>query len=408
MFKRHGGWAFRLDVGFQPVTGKRKQMTRQGFATKKDAEAALAEALSKSLTNSTVARTTVRVKDYLAEWLASNKGSLRPTTLDSYMKAIRRINDQLGAYQLQALTPLQVQRFYNELLDHGGKDGKPLSEKTVRNTHVVFRKALADAEKIGLVPRNVAAATNPPIPSKPDHVTWTTENLATFLTAIQGDEYEMAYQLLASTGMRRGEVLGLRWRDVDLDLGELSVAHTITPANGGLVYGPPKTPKSRRNVGLDNRTVAMLRDHRHRQKQRQAAAGEAWSNDLDLVVTDELGGVIHPDALTREFDKFIRKLDVPRIRLHDLRHTHATLALKAGVHPKVVSERLGHANVGVTLDLYSHVSQRLAKDAADQIMGGAYRAASLAEYSEARSLAGQESGDRLRRYDDAPTKSERR
>lgn len=136
--------------------------------------------------------------------------------------------------------------------------------------------------------------------------------------------------------------------------------------------GPPKTARSRRNVYLDRRTMTALREHRQRQRELRLAAGPAWDSSHDWVLTDELGGFVRPQSISYEWRKLIRQLDLPRIRLHDLRHTHATLALKAGVHPKVVSERLGHANVGITLDLYSHVVPSLAREAAEQIMSSTY------------------------------------
>ena len=167
-------------------------------------------------------------------------------------------------------------------------------------------------------------------------------------------------------------MLGLRWRDVDFDLAQLSIANTITEVGAVDVMGPPKTAKSRRMVYLDRRTLATLREHRQRQRQQRLAAGPAWDSAHDWVLTDELGGYIRPQSMSYEWRLLMEQLDLPTIRLHDLRHTHATLALKAGVHPKVVSERLGHATVGITLDLYSHVAPSLAKDAAEQIMSSTY------------------------------------
>lgn len=150
------------------------------------------------------------------------------------------------------------------------------------------------------------------------------------------------------------------------------MANTITELGADVVMGPPKTARSRRQVYLDRRTLAELRTHRQRQREVRLAAGPAWDTDHDWVLTDELGGYVRPQTISYVWRVLLEQLDVPTIRLHDLRHTHATLALKAGVHPKVVSERLGHATVGITLDLYSHVVPSLAKDAAEQIMMSTY------------------------------------
>jgi integrase len=277
-----------------------------------------------------------------------------------------RIKRGIGRSKLQALTPLDVETFYARLAEAGIK-GKPLSPKSIRNTHVVLRKALADAERLGLVPRNAAAVAKPPVARRQPRRTWSSEEVKEFFAAVAGERMFAAYVLLATTGMRRGEVLGLRWPDLDLDAGELAVVHTITTTGYTPVVSTPKTNRSRRVVYLDDQTVRVLREHRRRQREERLAAGPAWENGMDLVFRDELGRPIHPDWFTREFARQVRLSGLPEIRLHDLRHTYATLALKAGVHPKIVSERLGHATVGVTLDLYSHVTPGIARSAADTV-----------------------------------------
>jgi integrase len=372
--RKDGGWAYRVDAGAHPETGKRRQVGKQGFTTKRAAEAALAEALGEVNRGTVVSRSQMTVREYLDEWFATAKLSLRATTVGSNLQAIRRLNQHLGAIRLQALTPMQVQRCYTDLLTSGGRTGGPLAPKTVRHAHVVLRKALKDAEVMGLVSRNVAASVKPPAGGGREMNTWSSEELRDFLAAIEGHPLEMGFRLLAATGLRRGEVLGLRWRDVDFDLAQLSVANTITELGAEVVMGPPKTAKSRRMVYLDRRTLATLREHRQRQRQQRLAAGPSWDSAHDWVLTDALGGYIRPQTMSYEWRRLMEQLDVPTIRLHDLRHTHATLALKAGVHPKVVSERLGHATVGITLDLYSHVAPSLAKDAAEQIMSATYGA----------------------------------
>ena len=374
VFRRSGGWAFRVDAGFHGDSGKRRQVLRQGFATKRAAEAALAEMVGDATRGMAVSSSTMKLGAYLDEWFVTAKQSLRATTAHGYQQAIVRLQQHLGPYRLQALTPMQVQRCYTELLQSGSRSGGPLAPATVHKAHEVLRRALGDAERMGLVSRNVAAAVRPPTAGKPELTTWSSEDLRDFLVAIEGHPLEMGFRLLAATGLRRGEVLGLRWRDVDFDLSQLSIANTITEVGSVDIMGPPKTAKSRRMVYLDRRTLATLREHRQRQRQQRLAAGPSWDSAHDWVLTDALGGYIRPQTMSYEWRRLMEQLDVPTIRLHDLRHTHATLALKAGVHPKVVSERLGHATVGITLDLYSHVAPSLAKDAAEQIMSATYGA----------------------------------
>jgi len=372
VYRKDGRWAYRVDAGVHPGTGKRRQVGRQGFATKRAADNALAEALGEVNRGTVVSRSTTTVGEYLAEWFSTARPSLRPTTARGYEQSIVRLTSQLGRQRLQVLTPMQVQRCYTDLLESGGRDGRPLAPKTVRHAHVVLRKAIGDAERMGLVSRNAAAAARPPSGEHTEMTTWSSEDLRDFFSAVEGHPYEIGFRLLAATGLRRGEVLGLRWRDVDFDLAQISVANTITEVGADVVMGPPKTARSRRQVYLDRRTLAELRTHRQRQREARLAAGPAWDSDHDWVLTDELGGYVRPQTISYVWRVLMEQLDVPTIRLHDLRHTHATLALKAGVHPKVVSERLGHATVGITLDLYSHVVPSLAKDAAEQIMMSTY------------------------------------
>jgi integrase len=262
---------------------------------------------------------------------------------------------------------LQIEKFYADLLRGGGRDGKPLSAKTVRNSHVVLRKALSDAERLGLVQRNAAATAKPPSFTRPEFATWSSEDLREFFTGIRGERIYPALVVLATTGMRRGEVLGLRWSDLDLDAGQLAIVQTLTAVNGEAVIGPTKTSRSRRTVYVDPQTVSVLREHRKRQREERLVAGPAWDTTTDLVFRDQAGGLAHPDWFSREFRRVVAASGSTPIRLHDLRHTYATLALKAGVHPKVVSERLGHATVGITLDLYSHVTPAIARDAANVV-----------------------------------------
>jgi integrase len=361
-------WGYRVDAGLDPATGKRRQLSKQGFRNKRDAETALNAVLKGLEDGSTPRRSSTSLGDFLDDWLLVQKQRIRPTTWHGYEMAVERIKRHLGMAKLQALSPLQIEKFYSTLLESGRSGGGALAAKTVRNTHVVLRKALADAERLELVHRNAAGTAQAPSVQRPEHVTWSSDELKEFLSAIRSDRLYAAFVLLATTGMRRGEVLGLRWGDLDFDARELAVAHTITTAGfDQIVSGPPKTARSRRHVFLDDATLAILRDHRKRQREDRLAAGPNWDKDNDLVFRNELGGSVHPDWFSTEFDRLIRRAGIKRIRLHDLRHTYATLALKAGMHPKIVSERLGHATVGVTLDLYSHVTPSIARDAADVV-----------------------------------------
>jgi len=365
-------WSFVVDLGPDPATGRRRQARRSGFATKKAAEAALRSLATASDAGTAVARNRTTVSGFLTEWLETMRPRIRETTWVSYEMAVNRITRQIGTVPLQALTPLQVESLYATLLATGGAGGRSLAPKTVRNCHIVLRRALADAERLGLVSRNPAAAARAVAAPRAEQRTWSSDEIQRFFEALAGERLSMAFVLLATTGMRRGEVLGLRWEDVDFSGRALSIVQTLTTVRGDRHLGPPKTGKSRRRVSIDGVTLDALKSHRKRQRIERIAAADVWSNEGDLVFTDELGEPVHPNRLSQCFDRIVRDAGLPRIRLHDLRHSYATLALKAGVHPKIVSERLGHSTIAITLDLYSHVAQGLDADAAELIASRIY------------------------------------
>ncbi len=367
VFKRQGGYAFRVDLGPDPSTGQRRQVQRQGFRTKREAEEALDERLASIRAGATATPSSATLGEFLDEWLQGQTSRLKETTWESYRIVVDRVNKRIGKVKLQALTPLELERFYRLLEESGGRRGGPLSVKSVRNTHTVLRKALSDAERLGLVIRNPAATARPPSDQPKEQKTWSSDELRDFLGAAAEDRLYGLYVLLATTGMRRGEALGLRWRDLDLDGAELHVLQTLVSINYKPVFSTPKTKRSRRLIYLDDDTIGVLRAHRGRQREERLAAGPDWDGQHDLVFSDELGGPLNPDWVSREFRTQVRQAMVPDIRLHDLRHTYATLALKGGIHPKVVSDRLGHATVGITLGLYSHVTPAIGRDAADVV-----------------------------------------
>ncbi len=267
-----------------------------------------------------------------------------------------------------------LNRLYAELLA-GDVEHRKLSARSVAYVHVILHRVFRDAMKWNLLMRNPAAAADPPR-ARPNESgkpqTWTAAELGEFLRGEEDDRLQACWWLLGSTGMRRGEALGLRWSDIDLDAGTLSINRTLVTTDArragdpGMAWSTPKTAKGRRNVALDAVTVAVVRSHRARQAQEKLAIGSGYSDEA-LVFALIDGGPIHPKTLSYYFDRRVKRLGLARIRLHDLRHSHATLALQAGIHPKVVQERLGHANIGITLDTYSHVTPAMQSDAAEKV-----------------------------------------
>lgn len=226
---------------------------------------------------------------------------------------------------------------------------------------------MRDAVKNGLVVRNAADAATPPRVTRSEPRTWTAVELRAFLASVEDDRLYAAWLLLSSTGARRGEVLALRWQDLDLDAARVSVTRSLVSVRNKLTFSEPKTRRGWRSVALDSGTIAELRAHRARQAQERLALGLGSQARDALVFTDPLGGPIKPDSFSQFFERRVKHLELPRIRLHDVRHTHATLALEAGIHPKVVSERLGHASTAFTLDTYSHAVPAMEEQAAELI-----------------------------------------
>jgi integrase len=276
---------------------------------------------------------------------------------------------QLGSVQLRRIDAGMLNTLYASLLAEGRKNyaGGGLSPRSVRYIHTIVHRALKDAVKWGRLVRNPAEAADPPkAAGRPESITWTADQLRSFLEATRGSRYWAAYLLLATTGLRRGEALGLRWSDLDLDAGRASIRQTVIAIRHTVMIGTPKTAKGRRTVTLDSGTVSALREHRRRQAAERLLMGAGWT-DLDLVFCHVDGTMLHPERFSRGFLETVSRIGLPRIRLHDLRHGWATLALQAGIHPKIVQERLGHANISITLDTYSHVTAGLHEDAAEEV-----------------------------------------
>lgn len=299
--------------------------------------------------------------DYLlGRWLPPREAALSPTAYVRYVTSVEHyVLPHLGHVQLRQVHPEQLTSLYRRLAVGGGRAGEPLAAKTILNLHQLVRAALDSAVTTGLLPDNPAAAVRPPDPRKRPSArrratSWTAGELATFLEASASDRHSMLFRLAAATGMRRGELLGLRWSDVDLDTGRLEVTQALT-AVGYTTSSRLKTKTSRRCVTLDAETVEYLRAWRTEQAKALKAAGR--TNKLGLVFTGTDGGLLHPHLASQAFARAHRNLAVTPIRLHDLRHTHASLLLRDRVPIKVVSERLGHSNPAFTMTTYRHVSR---------------------------------------------------
>ena len=380
--KKVGTWTYQFAV----KTGDdRRFISKGGFATKKAAQDAMTMAMAPYVEDATYKPfepSQMTLAAFLRdEWLPVLT-ALKPTTVasykgmvDAYISAPGRIGDE----RLCDLTPGKIATFYQDIRANGRKRAKgalagtPLGDATVHKCHVVLGAALAHAVETGLLRINPVAQLprnhrpRQTTHDRPEMRVWSAEQAATFLDAVAGDRLGPLYDLALNTGMRRGELVGLRWSDIDLDAGVVSVRRNRVIVDGAVADVTPKSKKAR-TVDLDPSTVKMLRSHRAAQLQERLAWGEAWT-DSGYVFTREDGTPLHPDTASSRFETLVTAAGVPPIRFHDLRHTHATLGLAAGVPVKVMSERLGHAKVQITIDLYQHVIPGMGADAAAKIAG---------------------------------------
>jgi integrase len=303
------------------------------------------------------------VADYLNTWLQDYcKSSLSPRTLQLYSYICRiHLIPSIGKLTLTELKPQHLQKLYSEKLSSG------LSTRTVQICHVVIHKALRNALRINLLSRNVADAVDKPKIQRPEMHPMTESDLNRFLDAAkQGNYYSLFYAYLF-TGMRRSELLAVRWCDVDLLGMQISVSRTMQYLNGvenHVTFKEPKSKNSRRLISLSPSSVLVLEEHRKAQEAMRACLELPPVNDKDLVFSHCDGSPLLPDSITHAWVKLVRKCGLKGIRLHDARHTHATIMLKQGVHPKVVQERLGHSTISTTLDTYSHIAPGLQEAAA--------------------------------------------
>ncbi|MBA3728154.1 MAG: site-specific integrase, partial [Actinobacteria bacterium] len=283
---------------------------------------------------------------YLQEWLAHARARVRATTYRGYESLIRLYAvPALGEVSLSELSPLHLQRLYSSLL----VPERRLSAGTVLNLHLVLTQALGQAVRWGILASNPAKGAQPPRPRRPEPVVVDPSLAERIVAALEGSAVELPGMMAIATGMRRGEILALRWGDLDPGLHQAQVRRTLHATGRGLAFSEPKTRRSRRAVALPEILRPCLERARSEQALRRSKA-RTWQ-DLDLVIDRGDGGPLNPDTLSSRWRLFLAHSDLPHVRFHDLRHGHATLMLLKGVHPKVVSERLGHASVGITLDL---------------------------------------------------------
>lgn len=373
-------WSVVLYMGRDTDTRKKMYQWHSVKGTKKDAERKLSELLHQLDSGGFVKPSKLTVGEFLRQLQRDYvTSSVRPETAQGYAQKIdRHIIPSLGRIPLAQLKPSHLQAFYNKSLESGRLDGHGgLSAQTIIHINRILSDALSHAVKWGLVARNVAQAVDPPRSAHKEMQTLDSEGVRKLLDASQGTVYHPLIHLAVYTGMRRSELLGLRWRDVDLDMATLSITQVMHHLNDGrTIFQEPKSQKGKRQIALSPSAVLALRDHKQQQELARLLTGVPLKAD-DLVFSHPDGSPLLPNSVTHAFIKVIRRAGLNGIRLHDLRHTHATLMLRQGIHPKIVQERLGHATISITLDTYSHVTPGLQQAAALRFEEGLLKPAPL-------------------------------
>lgn len=350
--KRGKKYSFTIDVGADPVTNKRRQKTVSGFPSPKEAEKAAAEMITE-LSRGNLIESKVTLKEFMSDFMDNQvKHAVAENTY--FMQkgyADNHIYPVLGNVALKKITPMHIQKFYSQKIDEG------LSAGMIQNLGVLLGKVFRAAQEWGMINKNVVQQVRKPTYRPKQMKVWTQEEVNKFLKETQDSRFHVVYLLALTTGMRKGEILGLQWKHIDFQNATISVQQTIVYANKKLYLKEPKTAKSRRLITIPEFVVSYLRRYKIMMP----------PNELDTVAQGLRQPLAYPATLEKVYYQDLDRVDVPRIRFHDMRHTHATILLKLGLNPKVVQERLGHTNIATTLNTYSHVLPSMQKDTAEKL-----------------------------------------
>ena len=366
-----GSWELRYSLGRDPATGKRLIATTTVRGKRRDAEKELRRLLRTLDLNEHVNPSRMTVREWLTAWLGAIREEVSPKTHERYGEIVANfLSPELGALPITKLAPVHISAAYARWATAGRRDGKPggLSPQSRRHIHRILKAGLSRAVEQQVIARNPAdvLARHLPKVERQEMMTLTAEQAARLLEAIKRNRVYWPVLIALSTGMRRGEILALRWKNIDLDRGVARVVESLEQTKAALRFKAPKTEKARA-ITIPSFVVEELRRLKRQQAEELLALGVRQSGET-LVCGRHDGEPMPPRSLTHEFAKVAGRVKgVPRVRFHDLRHSHATQLLSAGVHPKVAQERLGHSTITTTLDLYSHVTETMQADAAAKL-----------------------------------------
>ncbi|MED4069579.1 site-specific integrase [Priestia megaterium] len=359
-----GNWDFVFNVGLDPLTGKRKQIRRRGFETKRHAMDAMTKMKAEILSNDFLDLTTMTYSTYMDEWFEERQNHLQKTTFEIHSIYYRSvIKPKLGHFKIQQMTPLHIQKFINELVSQNS-----YSEHTIHLIYRIISASLKKAKIIKLLKDNPASGITLPKIRKKEMNVWSLEQVNYFINESKKTKRltrcYIGFLIALLTGMRQGEIMGLRWKDIDIEAQIIYIRQTLTQ-NAEIKYGAKNT-SSVRSIHISNKLISELKAHRKRVLAERFLLGQDY-NDFDLVICTQSGKPVIPRNFRKEFYNLTEKIDLPKIRFHDLRHTHATMLIQQNVNVKLISERLGHAEIGTTLNTYSHVLPNMQKTVSDEL-----------------------------------------
>ena len=360
-----GVWELKYDIGRDPITNKRQTRYKRFRGKRKDALAELRRLVAAVDDGQHIDPTNLSVALYLDQWIDHMTAHWSPTTIQRNKQLCEHnIKPQFGKVKLKALSTHQLDAGYTALMQKGRADGKGgLSAQTTKHVHRLLSQALKQAVKWKYITSNPADDARVPTVPRKERKTLTVDQTLDLLESMRGHRYFIPTMIAVFTGLRRGEVLALKWKSLDLENGVLTVRESLEQTRQGLRYKTPKNGRTR-PVALSGSLVAELRSHRTQQALDLLRKGIRQTGET-LISCRPDGSELNPEDLSRRFPEVVKRMGLPRITFHELRHTHATQLLEAGVHMKITSERLGHSDIGITMNLYSHVVDGMQKEAVD-------------------------------------------
>jgi integrase len=371
-------WEIKFDLGADPLTGKRKTRYHSFKGTKKEAELELARLLSGAAAGTYVDPTRETVSEFLERWerdWASH--NLSPKTLERASELLAaKVRPRIGAVRLQKLRPAHCAELYAKLLKEGAVDGSGLAARTVGQVHRILHRAFGHAMKWGIITTNPCAAVEPPAITTKEIEILTEDQVTEVLNKLKGRPMYMLAAVGLSTGLRRGELLALRWKDVNLDTGVLQVERSLEQTKAGLRFKEPKTKHGRRQVAVPGSVIAGLKHLRREQQETRLALGLGKDDPEGLVFRRDDGRPMRPDNVSSEWRRLVAVLKLPKVTLHAWRHTHASQLIRANHDVLTISRRLGHGSPSITLNVYGHLfkgGDALAADSLDPVFSKALK-----------------------------------